>query len=184
MREAAGPYRPSGARLALMGVLAFVAVAALLLLYDVRFNQDGLWFGAVSGLAAKSSMTALLLALEAMAFAGVLMLLVIRPYTARPPPFEGWVSTGGVHVDAPATDNTIVQIGCPGCGTVFEKPLTSVDEPHEQGFRCPNCGRAGRLRMGLHKPVAIRQSTCGSCGQGFSAYRETAECPHCHAPQA
>ncbi|MEK6975344.1 MAG: hypothetical protein AABY18_03270 [Candidatus Thermoplasmatota archaeon] len=164
-----------------MGVFALIAVAALVLLYDVRFNEGAWWFEGVSNAASRSAMTLLLLALEAMAFTGVLFLLLIRPYRRSAALTEEWTSTGGALMEG---DSTVIQIGCPGCGTVFEKPLTSVDEPHEQDFRCPNCGRAGRLRMGLHKPVTIRDAACISCGQGFKAYRDTAECPHCHAPQA
>lgn len=181
MEDATGPYRPSGRRLALMGVFAVVAVAAFILLWDVRFNGveggDPV-FGGLTDAMSRTAWTVLLLAFEAIAFTGVLLLLLIRPrsdtWTA-----DEWASDPG----APGSD-TRIQIGCPGCGTVFEKQSTDVDEPHEQDFRCPNCGRAGRLRMGLHKSVSVRDAVCTSCGRDFKAYRGTAECPHCHAVQA
>lgn len=180
MEEAVGPYRPSGARLGLMTGFALLATISFVVLADVRLNEGDVWFAGVSDAASRSAMTLLLLAFEAIAFTGVLLLLLIRPYH-RPPMPEEWTSTGGVHMGG---DGTSIQIGCPGCGTVFEKPYQDVDEPHEQDFRCPNCGRAGRLRMGTHKPVQIRETVCANCGAGFKSYRDTAECPHCHAAQA
>lgn len=177
--EDAGRYRPTGVRLAVMGLFAILAIASLVILADVRLNEGGLWFEGVSGIANERGMTILLLSAEAFALAAVLMLLLIRP---RPPePVDDWVSTGGVHVGG---DDTRVQIGCPGCGTVFEKPLTDVDEPHEQDFRCPNCGRQGRLGQAPTRRVDVRERACVDCGRTFKAYQDAAECPHCHAPQA
>lgn len=162
-----------------ISLLAVAALAFLAILADVRFNAQGdLWFDGVSDIANRKGMTILALAGEAIALAAMLLFLLIRP--AVRPAHDTWVSTGGVRVGG---DETRLQIGCPGCGTVFQKPLTDVDEPHEQEFRCPNCGRAGRLSMEARKQVEVRQATCVSCGQAFSTYRDTSECPHCHAVQ-
>jgi Zn finger protein HypA/HybF involved in hydrogenase expression len=176
MQDAMPPFRPSGARLAWMGVCAVLAILAFVVLADVRLNEGDNWFGGLSDLGTRKEMTICLLVIEAVAFAVILLLLLVHP---RAGPVDDWVSTGGTRMGG---DGTRVQIGCPGCGTVFEKPLTDVDEPHEQSFRCPNCGRGGRLNMGLHKGVQMREVTCSRCAHLFTAYREGAECPRCHTP--
>lgn len=180
-----GAYRPSGRRVALMVVLAIVALAAFVLLWDVRFNHPDLGPGSdprfepVTDATTRTGWTYLLLAFEGMALIGILLLLFIRPRGGTQTQTAGWE----VEQSTDSAGGRVIQIGCPGCGTVFEKPESDVDEPHEQEFRCPNCGRAGRLRMGVHKSVAIRGHTCSNCGREFQAYRDTAECPHCHAAQ-
>lgn len=176
MESTTAPYRPSGGRLALLGVFTVLAVLAFVVLADVRLNEGDPWFPGLSDAAGRRDMTLVLLAIEALCFVAALVLLLVRP---RPPPAEEWTSTGGARVGG---DGTRIQIGCPGCGTVFEKPLIDVDEPHEQTFRCPNCGRGGRLNMGLHKPVSMRPVVCVSCANEFTAYRPGAECPRCHTP--
>ena len=176
MQDAMPPFRPSGARLAWMGVCAVLAIVAFVVLADVRLNEGDYWFGGLSDAASRKGMTILLVAVEAVAFVAVLLLLLVRP---RAGPVDDWTSTGGTRVGG---DGTKIQIGCPGCGTVFEKLLIDVDEPHEQSFRCPNCGRGGRLNLGLHKGVQMRQVTCGNCANPFTAYRDGAECPRCHTP--
>lgn len=182
MQEALARERISGARLAWIGVLALLALAAFLLLADVRFNYSDPTLDGVTDAASRANMTAILIGVEAVCFLAVLLLLLIDPFGGSRiiGPDEEWTSTGGTRVGG----DDALTIGCPGCGTVFEKPYTDVDEPHEQDFRCPNCGRAGHLRMELRKPVHIRATTCGNCGREFQAYREGAECPHCHAPAA
>lgn len=180
-----GGYRPSGRRIALMVVLAVIAVASFVLLWDVRFNHPDLGpgsdptFGRATEATSRLGMTYLLLSFEGLALGGILLLLFIRP-RAR---LEGDTAAWAVQ-ETDSGAGGVIQIGCPGCGTVFEKPESDVDEPHEQEFRCPNCGRAGRLRLGVHKAVAIRSATCASCGRDFQVYRDTAECPHCHAAQS
>jgi Zn finger protein HypA/HybF involved in hydrogenase expression len=189
MEEASDRYRPSGGRLAAMVACAVVALAAFLLLWDVRFNHPDLGagsdpvFGGITDAATRANWTIVLIAVEAMALAAILILLLIHP---RGPSFadEAWPAEGWAHGNAPPSAGKLIQIGCPGCGTVFEKVDTEVDEPHEQAFRCPNCGRAGHLRMGIHKVAAIRSLVCTNCSRGFEAYRDPAECPHCHAVQA
>lgn len=165
-----------------MALLTLLAIAAFALLADVRLNQDDLWFPAVSDLASRATMTAVLIVLEVACLVCIALLLFVHRRT------EAWTTadwTTEISEPVPAgTPATSIQIGCSGCGTVFEKAYSEVDEPHEQDFRCPNCGRAGHLRMGLHKKVPMRTQTCGNCSREFTAYRETAECPHCHAPQA
>lgn len=173
MEAVAAPFRPSGARLALMAFLAVVAILAFLVLADVRLNPGDVWIEGVSDAASRSTMTTTLLVVEAIAFLGVLLLLLVRP--APPMDDAPWTSTGGVG-------DSVIQIGCPGCGTVFEKPYHDVDEPHEQSFRCPNCGRAGHLKMELHKQVPMHSTVCASCSNEFVSYRPGAECPRCHTP--
>lgn len=177
MEDATRPDRPSGTKLAIIGLLAFVGLVSFLVLADVRLNQGDFWFEGLSDAASKSTMTWTLIGIEAAAFLGALVLLLL-PGSARPQEDE-WISTGGVRMGG---DGTRIQIGCPGCGTVFEKPLIDVDEEHEQHFRCPNCGREGHLRMEVHKPVEIRKTVCSTCDKEFQSYRAGAECPHCHAP--
>src|SRR5688572_3456443 len=159
-----------------MGVCAVLAILAFVVLADVRLNEGDHWFDGLSDAGDRQDMTIILLAVEAVAFVAILLLLLVRP---RAGPVDDWVSTGGTHMGG---DGTRIQIGCPGCGTVFEKPLVDVDEPHEQSFRCPNCGRGGRLNPGLHKGVQMREVTCVRCAHLFTAYREGAECPRCHTP--
>lgn len=179
MAGPAGPNRLSATRMLAISLLAAAALAFLAILTDVRFNApDELWFDGVSDIANRKGMTVLALAGEAIALAAMLLFLLIR--APAQPVDDAWVSTGGVRVGG---NDTQLQIGCPGCGTVFQKPLTDVDEPHEQEFRCPNCGRAGRLSTEARKQVELRQATCVACGQSFTSYRDTSECPHCHAVQ-
>ena len=184
MTEVRERYRPSGRRVALMAVFALLALAAFILLWDVRFNHpevDGDPVFPVTDDAQRISWTIILLSFEAMFGVAIVLLLLIHPraHTGSGWPAEDWTTQAAA---SPAGDSTL-QIGCPGCGTVFEKVATDVDEPHEQEFRCPNCGRAGRLRMGLHRSVDLRERTCASCARPFQAYRTDAECPHCHAVQ-
>ena len=171
------PYRPSKGRLAFMVILAFVAVVAFVILADVRLNEGDPILEGVSDAGTRDNMTTALLVVEAFAFLGVLLLLLLRPNPTRAGD-DVWTSTGGTTVG----DGSLIQIGCPGCGTVFEKVYTDVDEPHEQNFRCPNCGRQGRLKMALHKPVSLRATVCSNCEFEFTAYRDGAECPRCHSP--
>ena len=173
--NAARPPLGSGTIVAIV-LMAVLAAAAFIVLLDVRLNYDDPILSGVTDFASRSTMTALSLSVEAVCFLAMALLVFLRP---RQAPATSW---GEALATATLADD--LQIGCPGCGTVFEKPLTSVDEPHEQSFRCPNCGRAGRLRMELRKPVHIRAATCGNCGSEFQTYREGAECPHCHAPAA
>jgi hypothetical protein len=176
MEAVATPYRPSKGRLALMVVLAVVAILAFLVLADVRLNPGDVVLEGVSDAQSRSTMTTILLVIEAVAFLAVLLLLLIRPAPVAAYE-EPWTSTGGA-----AVGDAIIQIGCPGCGTVFEKGYTDVDEPHEQNFRCPNCGRAGRLKMELHKQVPMHKTVCPACSNEFISYRAGAECPRCHTP--
>lgn len=179
MEGVASPYRPSKGRLAFMVILAFVAVVAFVILADVRLNEGDPILEGVSDAGTRDNMTTALLVVEAFAFLGVLLLLLLRPNPTRVDS-DVWTSTGGTTVG----DGSLIQIGCPGCGTVFEKVYTDVDEPHEQNFRCPNCGRQGRLKMALHKPVSLRATVCTNCEFEFTAYRDGAECPRCHSPSA
>lgn len=184
MAEVSERYRPSGRRVTVMAVFAAVALVAFVLLWDVRFNHPQVggdpvfpWTDDFQRL----SWTVLLLGLEALCGVAILLLLLIHPRARE----EGeWMAEDWTSAPAGAQPaDSMLQIGCPGCGTVFEKPTTDVDEPHEQDFRCPNCGRAGHLRMGLHRAVDLRDLTCVSCGSAFQAYRTSAECPHCHTAQ-
>ncbi len=178
MGDAHASGRLSGLRVGLIAALCLLAILAFFVLWDVRLNDGDWWFDGLSDALSRSGMTALLLSIEGVALLAILLLLVIPgPAPAYPEP---WVSTGGARVGG---DPSRLQIGCPGCGTVFEKPYMDVDEPHEQTFRCPNCGRQGHLNLALHKPVEVKPTVCASCGAEFKSYRKTAECPHCHTPQ-
>lgn len=182
MTDGTAQYRPSAGRLTAMAGLTVLAIVSFVVLLDVRLNQGDWWFEGLSDAASRSTMSAILVILELASLVGIALLLFIHPRTNPWEPTSDW--TTEMAESSAAASSPAIQIGCPGCGTVFEKPYTDVDEPHEQSFRCPNCGRAGRLRMGLHKKVPMHSLTCRTCGRGFIAYRETAECPHCHAPQA
>jgi len=170
--------RLSGARVAGAIALAVVAIVCFVLLADVRLSYDDPVFDGITQETTRKGWTVLLLAYEAIALVGILLLLLVRRRGSGTWSPQEWTSAEAVE-----GGGRRVQIGCPGCGTVFEKPLTEVDEPHEQDFRCPNCGRAGRLRLGLHKSVQVRDAACANCGRDFRSYRQGAECPHCHAPQ-
>ena len=166
---------PLGAgRVTAIVILALIAVAAFLLLVDVRINHDDPVVP-ITDAASRQSMTVFWLGVELLCFVAMILLVFVR----APSPEVAWQ-----RELAGASPDDDIQIGCPGCGTVFEKPLTTVDEPHEQSFRCPNCGRAGNLRMELHKKVQLRQVACGACGNPFTAYRDGAECPACHTRAA
>src|SRR5687768_7580191 len=122
MEGVATPQRQSKGRLAFMVILAFVAVLAFIVLADVRLNEGDPVLEGVSDAGSRSNMTLALLVVEGFAFLGVLLLLVVRPRTIS----DGdlWTSTGGALVG----EGNLIQIGCPGCGTVFEKVYTDVDE--------------------------------------------------------
>lgn len=166
-----------------MVCFALVALLAFALLADVRLSYDQPFFKGLTPELARTTWTLLLLAIEATCLLVLVLLLLVPPRAPRDDAGQGTPDTAEAWVvDEPSTGGPQVQIGCPGCGTIFVKPLVDVDEEHEQDFDCPNCGRQGHLRLGLHKSAALRDVHCASCDQLYTAYRDAAECPHCHAP--
>lgn len=174
---------PSGRRLGVMVGFAVVAILAFALLADVRLSYDDPLFDGLTPNLARFTWTLVLLAVEAFCVVMLVILLLVRPAPGRASADSADLWTVDNAEPGPV-DDTRVQIGCPGCGTIFIKPLVDVDEPHEQDFACPNCGRPGHLRLGLHKSAHLRTLACTQCNAEFTAYREGAECPHCHAIHA
>lgn len=190
MQEANPQPWPSGRRVGLMAGLAVLAILAFSLLADVRLSYEEPLFDGLTPNLPRLTWTLVLLAVEAFCVILLVVLLLVRPVPkggesgddATEENADMW-TVEDANPTGPV-DDTRVQIGCPGCGTIFVKPLVDVDEPHEQDFACPNCGRPGRLRLGLHKSAPLRTVACVQCSAEFTAYRDGAECPHCHALNA
>lgn len=171
---------PSGRRIGVMVGFVVLAVMAFALLADVRLSYDDPLFNGLTPNLERFTWTLLLLIVEAFCVLVLVLLLTIRPAgSGMPAPTEDWTPQDAVTI---TMDDTQVQIGCPGCGTIFTKLLVDVDEEHEQDFNCPNCSRPGHLRLGVHRSAHLRNLACNSCEREFTAYRDNAECPHCHAP--
>lgn len=192
------PRRPN--RVVALIVLAFAALLPFLLLLDVLFNYDDPIGGGLTTAFGQDVWTAILLVvLLAILVVQIILLGGGRSRTwstadgeamMAEPVWEESVEMANPSAVAPAATWTAapvepapeVQIGCTGCGTIFEKIYTDIDEEHERVFACPNCGRQGFLKTYEVKQAPIRNVVCHTCGREYRKYRETAECRHCHTP--
>lgn len=80
-------------------------------------------------------------------------------------------------------DDPLYMVGCPGCGTTFDRRHHEIDEPHEKRFQCPNCARIGELRSMKRKKAHVEDHWCTQCDKHYQVYQDHSECPHCHTAQ-
>lgn len=80
-------------------------------------------------------------------------------------------------------DDPVYMVGCPGCGTTFDRRHHEIDEPHEKRFQCPNCARVGELKSMRRKKATVDDHWCTDCDKHYKVYQDESECPHCHKPQ-
>lgn len=177
--QAKRPQASGVRQVASLAVVAALALLAFLLLLDVLLAYDEPVVGWLVPLLPRGAWIAILLALLGLLLA--LQLVLLRLGAKAVPPTLQAIAQEFVALVQPAAaaGAEVLLVGCPACGTAFE---------HAEGegtFECPNCRRTGRLQPGAPRSHAhVRQLACSRCGNGFLAYREGAECPVCHTPQA
>lgn len=72
-------------------------------------------------------------------------------------------------------------VGCKGCGHMFERHYTDIDEEHEQHFRCPQCDRPGTIHSLRAKKHDELDVDCFDCGLRYRTFQNYSECPRCES---
>lgn len=163
------PRVRSGARLGVQ--IGLFVVAALLLVWLGNVLADSpFWSGAVDWLS-KGWWIGILLTL-------LVVLLVVEILLLRPAVVQRALDGHPLFDDDP-----LFMVGCPGCGTTFDRRHHEIDEPHEQRFACPNCGRQGHIKSLKQRRASVDDHWCTSCGKHYTVFQDHSECPHCRTPQ-
>lgn len=162
------PVRSTG-RFVTQIILFVAAILFFLWLVNV-LSSDPIWPGFADSLS-EGGWIGLLLSLLFIDLLVVIMLL-------RPRWMQRAID-GGPIFDA----DPLYMVGCPACGTTFDRRHHEIDEEHEKRFACPNCGREGHLKSMRKKRVHVEDHWCTSCDKHYKVYQNHSQCPHCSEDQ-
>lgn len=162
------PVRSTG-RFVTQIILLLIGVGLFLWLVNILGDGD-VWPGVVDWMSRGAWIAVLLILLVILL---IVVILLLKP---------AWV-TRALDGRPIFDDDPLYMVGCPGCGTTFDRRHHEIDEPHEKRFQCPNCNRVGELRSMKKRRAHVEDHWCTQCDKHYTVYQDHSECPHCHAAQ-